>query len=106
LFGYGIVRNFLDIGVALTAGDILVNRIGEDLLVHIIVDSFASLIDSSKEAIFMAHETIVLVGSLRLGVNRQESKHQQKKGYSRLKGSQISTSWFLCIGKKSSPAQL
>jgi len=70
LFGYGIVRNFLDIGMALTAGDILVNRIGENLLVHIIVDSFAGFINSSKEAIFMAHETIVLVGSHRLGVNR------------------------------------
>jgi len=79
LFDYGIVRNFLDIGVALTAGDILVNRIGVNLLVHIIVDSFASLIDSSKEAIFMAHETIVFVRCFSLQTNGQgdEYHHEQ-----------------------------
>ena len=79
LFGYGIVRNFLDIGVALTAGDILVNRIGKNYLVHIVVDSFAGFIDSPKEAIFMAHETIVFVSCFNIKAYRQQNEYHHEQ---------------------------
>ena len=71
LLGYGVVRNLFDIVMTFPAGDSSVNGFVINSRINVVVDLVAVLIDSAEESILMAHETIVLVGSLSLGVNRK-----------------------------------
>ena len=70
LFRYRIMRNLLDVVVTFPAGDSSVNGFIINSRIDVVIELVAVLIDSAKESIFMAHETIVLVGRLGLGVNR------------------------------------
>ena len=70
LFRYWIMRNLLDVGMTFPTGDSPVNCLVINSRIDIVIDLVAVLINSAKESILMAHETIVLVGSPRLGVNR------------------------------------
>lgn len=70
LFIYGVMRNLFYIGMTFPAGDGPVNRVLINSLIDVEIDPFTVFINSAKEPILVAHETIVLVGSLRLGVKR------------------------------------
>ena len=70
LFRYWIMRNLLDVGMTFPTGDSSVNGFVINSRIDVVIDFVAVLINSAKESILVAHETIVLVGSLRLGVNR------------------------------------
>ena len=65
LFRYLIMRNLLDVVVTFPAGDSPVNGFVINSRIDVVTDLVAVLINSAKESILMAHETIVLVGSLR-----------------------------------------
>jgi hypothetical protein len=70
LFRYWIMGNLLDVVVTFPTGDSSVNGIVIYSWIDVVIDPVAVLIDSAKEPIFVAHEAIVLVSSLRLGNNR------------------------------------
>ena len=70
LFRYRIMRNLLDVVVTFPAGDSSMNGLVINSRIDVVSDLVAVLINSAKESILMAHETIVLIGSLRPGVNR------------------------------------
>ena len=52
-----VMRKFGDIGVAVLAGDIVVNAMRICIFIHMIIDSLAVFINSTDKAVFVAHET-------------------------------------------------
>ena len=70
LFRYWIMGNLLDVVVTFPTGDSSVNGIVIYSWIDVVIDPVALLVNSAKEPIFVAHEAIVLVSSLRLGNNR------------------------------------
>ena len=61
LFCYWIMGNLLNIGMTFLAGNGSVNSIFINSLIDVVIDPFAIFINSAKESILMAHETIVFV---------------------------------------------
>ena len=60
-FGDGIVRNFGNVGMTVTAFNFAVNAVIVNCFINIIVPSLAVFIDSADKPMFVAHETVVLI---------------------------------------------
>ena len=62
LFRYRIMGNLLDVVVTFPAGDSPVNGFVINCRIDVVIVPSALFINSAKEPIFVAHETIVFVG--------------------------------------------
>jgi len=69
-FGDWIVRNFGNVGMTVTAFNFAVNALVVNCFINIIVPSLAVFIDSSDKPMFMAHETVVLIGRFGRGTEK------------------------------------
>ena len=69
-FGDWLVRNFGNVGMAVTAFNIPMNAVVVNCFINIIVPSLAVFIDSADKAMFMAHETVVLIGCFGQGTEK------------------------------------
>ena len=69
-FGDGVVRNFSNIGMTVTAFNIPMNAVVVNCFINIIVPFLAIFIDSADESMFVAHEAVILIGSVCLGTEK------------------------------------
>lgn len=72
--GDGFVRNLGDVGVTVTALNIAVNAMIVNCLIDIIIPSLAVFIDSAGQAMSVAHETVVFIGSEYLRAKKEGDK--------------------------------
>jgi hypothetical protein len=77
-FGHGVMRNFLDVRVTVSARDVSVHTAVITSLVHVIVYPLAAFVNSANETIFMAHQTIFFVFSFGGKPNRKDDKGEHK----------------------------
>jgi hypothetical protein len=73
LLGYRIMGQFVNIGMAVTAGNIMMNGFAVNMFIHIIIYSSSVFIDSSQKSIFMTHETVFFVRRLCREADKQEN---------------------------------
>ena len=64
LLCYGIMGQFGDIRVTVSAGNTMMDAFTVNIFTNIIIYSFPVFINSAEKAVFVAHETIFLVRSL------------------------------------------
>jgi len=64
-FGYRVMGNFSNIGVAVPAGDISMNTATEHIFINIIIIFLAAFVYSAHVSVLVAHETVFLVGRFR-----------------------------------------
>ena len=64
-----VMREFGDVGVAVSTGDIVVNAFLIGSFVNLIIDSLAVFINSTGKAVFVAYETgLFFIGGLGLEI--------------------------------------
>ena len=66
-FGDGIVGNFSYIAMAVPAFNFPVNTLTINGFINMVIPSLAVFIDSAAISMFVAHETVVFIGSVGLG---------------------------------------
>jgi putative flippase GtrA len=84
------MRNFVNIGMTVTAFDFSVNAVAINYLIDIVIPALAVSIDSATISVFVAHETVVFIRSAGLG------RGEQKEPYYRRKQQYADTS-FICL---------
>ena len=67
-FGDGIVRNFGNVGMTVTAFNLAMNAVIVNCFVNIVIPSFAVFIYSADKPVFVAHEAVVFIGRVCLGI--------------------------------------
>ena len=72
-FCYRVMGQLVNIGMAVTAGNIMMDGFAVDIFIDIIIYSFPVLINSAEKAVFVAHETIFLVRCLCREADKQEN---------------------------------
>ena len=74
LFCHGSMGQFVNIGMAVPAGNIMMDGLAVDMLIHIIIDPSTVFINSAQKTIFVTHETIFFVRCLCREASKQENE--------------------------------
>jgi hypothetical protein len=73
LLCYRVMGQLVNIGMAVPAGDIIMNGFAVDMFIDIIIYSSSVFIDSSQKAVSVAQETVILVCCPCREANKQEN---------------------------------
>ena len=74
LFCHGIMGQFVNIGMTVSAGNIMMDGLAVDMLIHIIIDPSTVFINSAQKMILVTHETIFFVRCLCREASKQENE--------------------------------
>jgi len=74
LFCYRVMGQFINIGMAVSAGDIIMNGFAVDMFIHIIIYSSSIFIDSAQKSVSVTQQAVILVRRLCREADKQENE--------------------------------